>query len=61
MAVLVQIDVRHERSVPDVDPVSTAPVGELVLDGRQARFLLSVSERGADRLTPVLDMPLSTA
>jgi hypothetical protein len=36
-------------------------IGELLLNGREARFLLSVSERGADRLTPVLDMPLSTA
>ena len=34
-------------------------IGELVLHGREARFLLSVSEHGADRLTQVLDMPLS--
>ena len=34
-------------------------IGELVLDGRQARFVLSVSERGATSLTEVLDMPLS--
>jgi hypothetical protein len=36
-------------------------IGELVLDGREARFLLSVSEQGATRLTRVLDMPVSAA
>ncbi len=36
-------------------------IGELVLDGREARFLLSVSELGATRLTRVLDMPVSGA
>ena len=36
-------------------------IGELVLTGREARFLLSVSELGATRLTKVLDMPLSAA
>jgi hypothetical protein len=36
-------------------------IGELVLDGREARFLLSVSEMGATRLTQVLDMPVSSA
>jgi phosphodiesterase/alkaline phosphatase D-like protein len=34
-------------------------IGELVLDGRAARFLLSVSEQGATELTQVLDMPVS--
>jgi hypothetical protein len=34
-------------------------IGELVLDGRSARFRLSVSEKGATRLTQVLDAPLS--
>jgi hypothetical protein len=34
-------------------------IGELVLEGREARFLLSVSEQGATRLTQVLDMPVS--
>ena len=36
-------------------------IGELVLTGREARFLLSVSELGADHLTQVLDMPLTGA
>jgi hypothetical protein len=36
-------------------------IGELVLDGRAARFLLSVSEMGATELTQVLDMPVSAA
>jgi len=36
-------------------------IGELVLDGRRARFLLSISEQGATRLTQVLDMPVSSA
>jgi hypothetical protein len=36
-------------------------IGELVLTGREARFLLSVSERGASQLTQVLDMPLTGA
>jgi hypothetical protein len=36
-------------------------IGELVLTGREARFLLSVSELGATQLTQVLDMPLSEA
>lgn len=35
-------------------------IGELVLHGREARFLLSVSELGATTLTQVLDMPVST-
>jgi PhoD-like phosphatase len=34
-------------------------IGELVLTGREARFLLSVSELGATQLTQVLDMPLT--
>jgi hypothetical protein len=34
-------------------------IGELVLDGRQARFLLSVSEKGDRHLRQVLDEPLS--
>ncbi|TQN41834.1 PhoD-like phosphatase [Blastococcus colisei] len=34
-------------------------IGELVLDGREARFLLSVSEKGDERLRQVLDSPLS--
>jgi hypothetical protein len=34
-------------------------IGELVLTGREARFLLSVSELGDDRLRQVLDSPLS--
>jgi hypothetical protein len=36
-------------------------IGELVLEGRAARFLLSVSEMGATELTQVLDMPVSSA
>jgi hypothetical protein len=36
-------------------------IGELVLSGRDARFLLSVSELGATQLTQVLDMPLTGA
>jgi hypothetical protein len=36
-------------------------IGELVLTGREARFLLSVSELGATQLTQVLDMPLTDA
>jgi hypothetical protein len=36
-------------------------IGELVLTGRDARFLLSVSELGATQLTQVLDMPLTGA
>jgi hypothetical protein len=36
-------------------------IGELVLEGRSARFQLSVSEKGATRLAQVLDVPLSTA
>ncbi|SDE18393.1 Phosphodiesterase/alkaline phosphatase D [Blastococcus fimeti] len=36
-------------------------IGELVLEGREARFLLSVSELGDDALRQVLDMPLSDA
>ena len=36
-------------------------IGELVLTGPEARFLLSVSELGATELTQVLDMPLSGA
>ena len=36
-------------------------IGELVLTGREARFLLSVSELGATELTQVLDMPLTDA
>jgi hypothetical protein len=36
-------------------------IGELVLEGRSARFLLSVSEQGATRLRHVLDVPLSGA
>jgi hypothetical protein len=39
-------------------------IGELVLEGPRARFLLSVTERdgeGHDRLRQVLDMPLSGA
>ncbi|TKJ33234.1 alkaline phosphatase D family protein [Blastococcus sp. CCUG 61487] len=34
-------------------------IGELVLDGRGARFLLSVAENGDDTLRQVLDSPLS--
>jgi hypothetical protein len=34
-------------------------IGELVLDGRSARFLLSVSEKGATSLRQVLDTPVS--
>jgi hypothetical protein len=36
-------------------------IGELVLDGRNARFLLSVTERGpgGERLRQVLDLPVS--
>jgi hypothetical protein len=36
-------------------------IGELVLDGREARFLLSVAELGDDSLRQVLDSPLSDA
>ena len=36
-------------------------IGELVLTGREARFVLSVSELGATGLTKVLDMPVSAA
>jgi hypothetical protein len=36
-------------------------IGELVLDGREARFLLSVSEIGDTTLRQVLDAPLSKA
>lgn len=36
-------------------------IGELVLTGREARFLLSVSELDATELTQVLDMPLTDA
>jgi len=36
-------------------------IGELLLTGREARFLLSVSELGAEQLTQVLDMPLTRA
>jgi hypothetical protein len=36
-------------------------IGELVLEGREARFLLSVSEKGCTELTQVLDMPVSSA
>lgn len=36
-------------------------IGELVLDGREARFVLSVSERGTSRLRQVLDAPLADA
>jgi hypothetical protein len=35
-------------------------IGELVLDGTEARFRLSVSELGATQLAQVLDMPVST-
>ncbi|MGY2064902.1 alkaline phosphatase D family protein [Blastococcus sp. SYSU DS0619] len=34
-------------------------IGELVLSGREARFLLSVSEKGDEHLRQVLDEPLS--
>jgi hypothetical protein len=36
-------------------------IGELVLEGRSARFLLSVTERDTDgeRLREVLDLPVS--
>ena len=34
-------------------------IGELVLTGREARFLLCVSELGAEQLTQVLDMRVS--
>ena len=36
-------------------------LGELVLEGRSARFLLSISEQGATRLRQVLDVPVSGA
>ena len=36
-------------------------IGELVLEGREARFLLSVSEIGDTSLRQVLDTPLSNA
>ena len=36
-------------------------IGELVLEGREARFLLSVSEFGDESLREVLDAPLSRA
>jgi hypothetical protein len=36
-------------------------LGELVLEGRSARFLLSISEQGATRLRQVLDVPVSAA
>jgi phosphodiesterase/alkaline phosphatase D-like protein len=36
-------------------------IGELVLTGRDARFVLSVSELGCEELTEVLDMPLAGA
>jgi PhoD-like phosphatase len=36
-------------------------IGELVLEERSARFLLSISEKGATSLSQVLDMPVSTA
>jgi hypothetical protein len=36
-------------------------IGELVLEGREARFLLSVSELGDESLREVLDAPLSGA
>jgi hypothetical protein len=34
-------------------------VGELVLDGREARFRLSVTDVGQEELTEVLTMPLT--
>ena len=36
-------------------------IGELVLEGRAARFVLSVSEKGDTSLRQVLDMPVSAA
>ena len=36
-------------------------IGELVLTGREARFLLSVTELGQEELRQVLDMPLAGA
>ncbi|MGY1754343.1 alkaline phosphatase D family protein [Blastococcus sp. SYSU D01042] len=36
-------------------------IGELVLDGREARFLLSIAENGDGALRQVLDSPLSDA
>ncbi|TFV63472.1 UNVERIFIED_ORG: alkaline phosphatase family protein [Bacillus sp. AZ43] len=36
-------------------------IGELVLDGRDARFVLSVAEKGDHHLRQVLDMPLAGA
>jgi len=35
-------------------------IGELVLDGREARFRLSITELGDDALREVLDVPLSS-
>jgi hypothetical protein len=36
-------------------------IGELVLEGRRARFLLSVTDLGQEELTEVLDLPLAGA
>jgi hypothetical protein len=36
-------------------------IGELVLTGREARFVLSVSELGSTELAEVLDMPLAAS
>jgi hypothetical protein len=36
-------------------------IGELVLDGRSARFVLSVTDNGQEELREVLDLPLSRA
>ncbi|WP_346619676.1 alkaline phosphatase D family protein [Blastococcus montanus] len=44
-----------------VGPYFGNQIGELVLTGREARFVLSVSERGSQELTEVVDMPLSDA
>jgi phosphodiesterase/alkaline phosphatase D-like protein len=57
----VQAEPTHLRWEKQAGPFFGNQIGELVLDGRSARFRLWVSGKGATELEQVLDAPLSDA
>jgi hypothetical protein len=59
LARLVKAEPTRLRWDKQTGPYFGNQIGELVLTGREARFLLSVSELGSTRLTQVLDTPLA--
>jgi hypothetical protein len=58
---LVRVEPTRLEWQKQAGPFFGNQIGELVLEGRSARFLLSVSEKGATELVQVLDAPLSAA